>query len=85
MHISCKMNIKNFEIDIPYITVKSINIVPGNDWMSITVGYCKDSQSEAIYQDIFSCSYSVSGDTPVAQAYNYLMTLELFSEAILHD
>ena len=70
----------NLEIQDAYIKVAKVEVT--KNLMGITISYSKDSDSEAFQKAIYSASYDLDGNNPIAQAYEHLKTLPEFADAV---
>jgi hypothetical protein len=49
--------------------------------MSFNLRHYKEINLPFFEEDVISCSYDIDGDNPIAQAYEYLKTLDEFKDA----
>lgn len=69
-----------FEIQNAYIRVEGLQI--GKNEMTFQVRSYKDNSGLPHFADAsFNCAYSLVGDNPIKQAYQYLKTLPAFADA----
>jgi len=71
---------KGLQITNCYFKVWCLNL--NKNEMSFGLSYHKDAESPMIYSVTHSCAYTLDGDNPWIQAYNYLKTLPEFSDAV---
>lgn len=75
---------KGIAIPEAYASVGAITINSQHDGMVFVVIYSIDSagSGEPFKTEQYTCPYDVAGDSPVKQAYRYLVSLPEFSQAI---
>lgn len=75
---------KGIVISEAYATVGAVTINAQHDSMVFVLAYSveSDESTEPFKTEQHTCNYDVAGDSPVKQAYRYLISLPEFSQAI---
>ena len=82
MYLQKDMSFNGVTISPCYIVVGAISISADRNKMSFIVEYKSGTEAEAFQSDCFTCDYSLNGENPETQAYNYIKSLGLFSGAV---
>ena len=74
----------NFGLQIPnaYHRVGRIQIVNKSEMTFVVNAFVDDKSDIPVESKSYNCEYVLSGNNAIAQAYNYLKTLEEFSTAL---
>jgi hypothetical protein len=71
--------VQGLNVSDAYIRVESISL--SKSLMHINTKTYVSVEKPCLSTDVFSCEYSLEGDNPIKQAYEYLKTLPEFSGA----
>ncbi len=82
MAISKTVTFKDIEIKNSYIVAVTPTIHTGNLQMSFGVNFSVKAESPTFFSNSYQCDYSLEGENPLIQAYEYLKTLEEFEGCI---
>jgi hypothetical protein len=61
-----------------YIKIATTTIVEGNEWLDFSVHYLADGANTPFNSVNVQCAYSLLGENPIKQGYEYLKTLPEF-------
>ena len=64
-----------------YFKINRLTVLPGNEWMEFNVDYIAAEFEEPFNSVNLQCAYSLLGENPVKQGYEYMKTLEDFAGA----
>jgi hypothetical protein len=79
MALSKNIRYKGLEINETYIKV--LKFEGDKENLYFTIGYFIDKDEDSLQVKTFNFKYIIDGSNPVAQAYEYLKTLEEYSDA----
>lgn len=79
MALSKNIRYKGLEINKTYIKV--LKFEGDKENLYFTIGYFIDKDEDSLQVKTFNFNYIIDGSNPVAQAYEYLKTLEEYSDA----
>ena len=71
-----------FGFDVPDAYQRVENITLRKTSMQFQVCVYADLAKNAFNHKTYACEYNINGSNPISQAYNYLKTLEEFSNAV---
>lgn len=80
MALKKDIEFKGISVVGAYLRAVSPTIRRGNDHLEFILEYAADENSQYFKVRAFECPYDLDGANPIEQAYEYLKTLEEFSD-----
>jgi len=72
--------VSGIKVDGAYARIENVNLNKTN--MRFTVRKYVDKTLPAFSDEVIECEYDLMGENPIKQAYEYLKTLEEYTESI---